>query len=494
MGKRGGWFSAVKKALGAEPKEKKDQKTHKPKRNWFGKSKKSAPIPSFEEETALTISAPSPAIPAPPPPIDDVTLAEAENEQNKHAYSVAIATAVAAEAAVAAAQAAAEVVRLTTVSHYSGKSNEDIAAITIQTAFRGYMARRALRALRGLVRLKSLIQGQSVKRQAATTLKCMQTLARVQSQIRARRIRMSEENQALQRQLQQKHEKELEKLRTSMGEDWNDSTQSKEQVEAKMQSRQEAAMRRERALAYSFSHQQMWKNSSKSPNSTFMDPNNPHWGWSWLERWMAARPWESRSAVDQSDRASVKSAASRAISVGEITKAYSRHVLNQDKPSPTGQKSSRPQSRQSPSTPPSKAPSSSSVVARRMTQSPKGSGWSGDDESRSMLSVQSERFRRHSIAGSSVRDDESLASSPAVPSYMTPTKSAKLKSRLQSPLGSEKNGTPDKASAGTVKKRLSFPASPVGSRRHSSPARTNASSVKDIGVHTEDQVNNVGTR
>ena len=73
-----------------------------------------------------------------------------------------------------------------------------------------------MRALRGLVRLKSLIQGQSVKRQAATTLKCMQTLARVQSQIRARRIRMSEENQALQRQLQQKHEKELEKLRTSV--------------------------------------------------------------------------------------------------------------------------------------------------------------------------------------------------------------------------------------------------------------------------------------
>ena len=77
-------------------------------------------------------------------------------------------------------------------------------------------ARRALRALRGLVRLKSMIQGQSVKRQAATTLKCMQTLARVQSQIRERRIRMSEENQALQRQLQQKHDKELEKLRTSV--------------------------------------------------------------------------------------------------------------------------------------------------------------------------------------------------------------------------------------------------------------------------------------
>ena len=73
------------------------------------------------------------------PPIEDVTLAEAEDEQNKHAYSVAIATAVAAEAAVAAAQAAAEVVRLTTVGHYHGKSKEDIAAIKIQTAFRGYL-------------------------------------------------------------------------------------------------------------------------------------------------------------------------------------------------------------------------------------------------------------------------------------------------------------------------------------------------------------------
>lgn len=61
------------------------------------------------------------------------------------------------------------------------------------------------------MRLKSLIDGNSVKRQAASTLRCMQTLARVQSQIRSRRLRMTEENQALQRQLLLK--KELESLR-----------------------------------------------------------------------------------------------------------------------------------------------------------------------------------------------------------------------------------------------------------------------------------------
>ncbi|CBI31498.3 unnamed protein product, partial [Vitis vinifera] len=334
MGKKGNWFSAVKKALSPEPKEKKDKTTPKSKKKWFGKHKNLDPVSSSTENAM--------PLPAPAPPIEDVKLTEAENEQSKHAYSVALATAVAAEAAVAAAHAAAEVVRLTTVTRFSGKSKEEVAAIKIQTAFRGYLARRALRALRGLVRLKSLIQGQSVKRQATTTLRCMQTLARVQSQIRARRIRMSEENLALQRQLQLKRDKELEKLRASMGDDWDDSVQSKEQIEANLQSKQEAAVRRERALAYAFSHQQTWKNSSKPANPTFMDPNNPHWGWSWLERWMAARPWESRSAMEKelnTDHASLKSTTSRAFSIGEISKAYARRDLNLDKkPSPTAQK------------------------------------------------------------------------------------------------------------------------------------------------------------
>lgn len=60
------------------------------------------------------------------------------------------------------------------------------------------------------------MDGSVVKRQAANTLRCMQTLARVQSQIRSRRIKMLEENQALQKQLLQKHERDLEKLRVSV--------------------------------------------------------------------------------------------------------------------------------------------------------------------------------------------------------------------------------------------------------------------------------------
>ncbi|KAI4352901.1 hypothetical protein L6164_007108 [Bauhinia variegata] len=427
MGSKGGWFSAVKKVL--SPESKKDKKNQKSKKKWFGKHKDSNQVLSKEE-------APVPVSVAPPfPPIEHINLANAGNEQTKHAYSVALATAAAAKAAVAAAQAAAEVVRLTGIPLVPGKSKVEIAAIKIQTAFRGYLARRALRALKGLVRLKTLIKGQSVKRQSTTTLQCMQTLARLQSQIRERRIRMSEENQVLQLQLLQKHEKELEKLQASLvGEEWDDTFQSKEQIEARQANRQEAAIRRERALAYAYSHQQTWRNSSKSVTPTFMDPSNPHWGWSWIERWMATRPWESPN----DHASSVKSAAaSYPLSVGEITQLYAARDRSHDyKPSPARQKSSQPLSRQSPST-------------------------LASDDSRSLFSVQSERYsRRYSLAGSSsMRDDESLASSPAIPSYMAPTKATMVRSKTQSPLG-VKNVKPGKALDSSAKRRLSFSASP----------------------------------
>ncbi len=42
------------------------------------------------------------------------------------------------------------------------------------------------------------------------------------------------------------------------------------------------------------------KRSTPQRNMLFIDtePDQPHWGWSWMDRWMAARPWENRS-LDQ---------------------------------------------------------------------------------------------------------------------------------------------------------------------------------------------------
>ncbi|XAR67671.1 hypothetical protein NMG60_11002520 [Bertholletia excelsa] len=120
-------------------------------------------------------------------------LAETEQEQSKHAIAVAAATAAAADAAVAAAQAAVAVVRLT--SQCRGKTalfcggREKWAAVKIQTAFRGFLARKALRALKGLVKLQALVRGYLVRKRATATLYSMHALIRAQTAARSRRAR-----------------------------------------------------------------------------------------------------------------------------------------------------------------------------------------------------------------------------------------------------------------------------------------------------------------
>ncbi|KAL0913121.1 hypothetical protein M5K25_016555 [Dendrobium thyrsiflorum] len=223
-----------------------------------------------------------------------------DDEQGKRAIAVAAATAAAAEAAVAAAQAAAAVVRLTSsgrsvgLSSSGGLKREECAAIKIQAAFRGYLARRALRALRGLVKLQALVRGNIVRKQAAETLRCMQALVRVQARARTCRALLSETS------------------RSSKSSRSNPGPPTPEKYESTMRSN----------ASKTNPSGSLKRNSSKKNR---MDASHKE-QWNWLDQWMEERYWDGRevSKIVEDD----KNAKILEVDTGKPTKFNSKRRNN----------------------------------------------------------------------------------------------------------------------------------------------------------------------
>ncbi|KAI3697148.1 hypothetical protein L6452_29943 [Arctium lappa] len=304
------------------------------------------------------------------------------------------------------------------------------------------MARRSFRALRGLVRLQGVVRGQNVKRQTVNAMKQMQLLVRVQTQIQSRRIQMLE-NQALERQTY-KNDKEVE---SSIGkwtfsnlleigdEHWDDSLITKEEREARLQRKMEAVIKRERAMAYAYSHQ-LWKATPKSTQNALTDIRSGGfpWWWNWLERQLPTdesirnsefTPTPPRPNLDQKTSPRPQSS---------IFKQNNFSFENLDTPTPRSSRSMIPPRTRQQMTPTRTPPSTTPNLMKYS----KAKG---------------------SAAGSPypMKDDDSLMSCPpfSVPNYMSPTVSAKAKAR---PTGNPKDLLASTAASETSsKRRFSFP-------------------------------------
>ncbi|KAI5007011.1 hypothetical protein ZWY2020_046959 [Hordeum vulgare] len=316
------------------------------------------------------------------------------------------------------------------------------AAVAIQAAFRGYSARRSYRSLRGLIRLQAVVRGPSVRRQTAHAMRCMQTLVRVQSQVRASRVEAMERRNL--RHGATLRDGRMWRSGSQDGGMWDDSLLSRDEADARTKRKAEAVMKRERALAYSYSHQVM-KSTPMAAHAILADlqsGRNPWW-WSPIDR----------SSHEREYPRHVEPAVSRP----RPTLAVARREMSMSMMTPMSTAGHREMNTHMMMTPMSMSMSTttahremnmmtpiSTTAAHRQMSMATPMTTAANTPARSVASAYYKQPSKpargargaappSSHGGGSVRDDESLTSCPAfgVPNYMTPTMSASAKARAR---------------------------------------------------------------
>ncbi|KAJ7965266.1 Protein IQ-DOMAIN like [Quillaja saponaria] len=484
MGKAGGssWFTALKRAFSSPTKEndkrssrrredheQEEEEKKRIKRRWIFRKSLNPETVAQQSEAIRTITTTAEittinynSVETSTVPIK--TISEAGDAEQRHAIAVAMATKAAAQAAVATAQAAVEVVRLTRPSILV---REYYSAIVIQTVFRGYLARRALRALKALVKLQALVRGQNVRKRADITLKCMQALLRVQTQVLERRTKRlshegSEDSRSSTDPINFCGGSNLADRKCMSRDDssctvddcirWDDQPQTVENIQAVLHKTKEvAAMKRENALAYAFSNQ-IWRTSRATSASEEELEENPRWPDRFTRKYNENT---RRASCDRRDPIKIVEIDtyrpySYLTAHTDMERSHNQHVYYPHQLRPNSLSVASPvhrtQNNMSPHSP--------------ITPSP----------------VKTKHIQVHSASPRCVRYNHPLPKMPslgtgythgigasnnaraaAVPNYMVATASAKARSRSQS-APRQRASSPEKERTGSVKKRLSFQA------------------------------------
>ncbi|KAG4110847.1 hypothetical protein ERO13_D13G072100v2 [Gossypium hirsutum] len=147
----------------------------------------------------------------------------------------------------------------------------DPAAVMVQAAFRGYLARRAFRTLKGIIRLQAVIRGHLVRRQAVATLCCTWGIVKLQALARGQKVRCSD----IAMEIQEKH------LRLLQGSKSSDSIGVSTSSKVKNLSNNV------------FVQKLLASSPSVLPLQLQYVPEEPNSSWQWLQRWTMSHFWLS---------------------------------------------------------------------------------------------------------------------------------------------------------------------------------------------------------
>ncbi|XP_028770661.1 uncharacterized protein LOC114728017 [Neltuma alba] len=92
---------------------------------------------------------------------------------------------------------------------------QSAAAAKIQAAFRSYLARKALHALKGLVKIQALVRGHLVRKQTSATLRGMHALMAIQVRARIQRLQAAQEASLLLTKYSSRHPRDKHLLKES---------------------------------------------------------------------------------------------------------------------------------------------------------------------------------------------------------------------------------------------------------------------------------------
>ncbi|XP_022776910.1 protein IQ-DOMAIN 31-like isoform X1 [Durio zibethinus] len=197
----------------------------------------------------------------------------------------------------------------------------DQAAAKAQAAFRGYLARRAFRTLKGIIRLQALIRGYLVRRQAVATLFCTWGIVKFQAAARGQKVRCSD----IGIEVQEKH------LRLLQGSKSSDSFRVTASSQVKNLSNNV------------FVKKLLASSPSVLPLRLQYGPEEPDSSWQWLQRWTRSHFWESpsqpiRSLASKSQTKGVENGQGktkrsvRKLSNAKVENGSSRSISEHEKP------------------------------------------------------------------------------------------------------------------------------------------------------------------